>query len=505
MSRRLGVVCLGIGIAATAALLAACDASPRDTAGSTLTVQYPGDERILGPAWDMPAKFLMFEPLVAIDEHGELEGRLATSWEHSPDYRQWTIRLRSDVLWHDGTRFTAHDVKFTHDLLAHPDVLRNKRGSMLTVIDDSTYTITFDGKAEDPLDTWAVVYPKHLLEALAPGAVASWDFWTRPVGTGPFRYVRHLPKTMMAFEANPDYYRGRPRIDRLVLRFGESSLPELLAGTVDALGWAGPMDVLKIRDDERFAPYYYAGTAMRAILWKATHPLFADARVRRALTHAIDRRELHRVLDLPEGLPILDMVVTGRQFRRGEFAPGLPHDSAAAARLLADAGWVDGDGDGVREKDGRAFRFELIAPAGEDEQAAVYVQNQLRRVGIAAEVRLMPLNLVRRTWRAGDFEAIVAIADQTRAPLFFGEESVLGYENARARALLRDLDEILDPEERDAVFRELGALFHQEQPATFLFPLVSHYVVHRRVRGLSSPWRADPLMNLDRLWIDDER
>ena len=74
-----------------------------------------------------------------LNENGALEGRLAKSWEHSPDYRSWTIHLRTDVRWHDGVPVTAHDVKFTLDLLSHPDVLQESPDAYtVTVLDDST-------------------------------------------------------------------------------------------------------------------------------------------------------------------------------------------------------------------------------------------------------------------------------------------------------------------------------------------------------------------------------
>src|SRR5262245_26470871 len=81
------------------------------------------DETVLGPEMNEPAQFLMFLPLVAWDRRGELEGRLAEHWEHSPDYRTWIIRLRNSVRWHDGVPVTAHDIKFNLDLRSHPDVL----------------------------------------------------------------------------------------------------------------------------------------------------------------------------------------------------------------------------------------------------------------------------------------------------------------------------------------------------------------------------------------------
>ena len=107
--------------------------------GSTVIVAVP-DVTVLLPD-ETDADFLVFLPLATLDKNGELTGRLAKSWEHSADYRQWTYHLRTNVRWHDGVPVTAHDVKFTLDLLSHPDVLEYPYLSA-TVLNDSTVTIT---------------------------------------------------------------------------------------------------------------------------------------------------------------------------------------------------------------------------------------------------------------------------------------------------------------------------------------------------------------------------
>lgn len=139
-------------------------------AQTTVTIGYGFDERLLGPTVNMPSRFLAFEPLVAYNDRYELEGRLARSWEHSPDYRTWTVHLRSDVRWHDGVPFTAHDVKFTLDLLAHPDVAEiGSEPPEVRVLDDSTYRVSFR-RPDNPLAdwTWTVYFPRHLLHGLDP-------------------------------------------------------------------------------------------------------------------------------------------------------------------------------------------------------------------------------------------------------------------------------------------------------------------------------------------------
>ncbi|MFN2397091.1 MAG: ABC transporter substrate-binding protein [Gemmatimonadaceae bacterium] len=327
--------------------------------GSTVTVLLTGNERAI---WNDSPRFLLFLPLVARNSEGEFEGRLARGWEHSPDYRTWTIHLRTDVRWHDGVPVTAHDVAFTLEL-HRQTVLAGSRVYSVAVLDDSTYTITYYRRvrAGSPLDDWTVFLPRHHLEGLDPDKFARWEFWKRPVGNGPYRFVRRVPNAALVFEANPGYYRGRPRVDRVVVKLApEPSITELLSGNVDAINGINPGSLLPLRGDARFRAHtssFAPWGTFTAVYWNHRHPAFRDPRVRRALTLAIDRRELHRAANLPAATPIFDVIFLERQLARDELPAPLAHDTAEAARLLEEAGWRDGDGDGIRERAGKPFRF----------------------------------------------------------------------------------------------------------------------------------------------------
>ena len=479
---------------------------------STLTILSLWDEHVLGLPYDMLDKFLVFLPLAAENEAGELEGRLAQSWEHSDDWRAWTIFLRSDIRWHDGVPVTAHDVKFTLDLMKRPDVLwADPDAFEVRVLDDTSYTITYRKPSiGNPLDSWTVYYPKHLLEGLDTARWMQWEFWTRPVGNGPYRYVRHVAGTLLELEANPDFYMGRPRIDRVVLKFGGQPVAELLSGNVDVVQQATEADLLWLADDPRFRIYQgFAPHSIHAIVWNQRHPAFRDPRVRRALTQAVDREELLRVLNLPEDTPVLDVLFTVDQFRRGELPAPLPYDPEEASRLLEEAGWQDTDDDGIRQRGGRPFEFSaLVGPLFGLERAAVYIQSQLRRVGIRMEVETLEILALFERVTAREFDAVIADihtrGDRGAGAFHFEEDSPIGYANPRVGSLLRQKGLMFDRAEVDSIYRELWPIFQADLPVTFLFPIVHTTIAHRRVRGLASPSRIDPVSHIEQLWVEEE-
>jgi peptide/nickel transport system substrate-binding protein len=469
--------------------------------GSTVVMAVPDVEAVKPDVWNLD--FLTFLPLAKWNGLGELEGHLARRWEHSADHREYTFHLRTDVRWDDGVPVTARDVKFTLDLLGHPDVAEYS-GIEATVVNDSTVRI----RAADTGYIDDISYfPQHLLEGLDPKRFWQWDFWTQPVGNGPFRFVRYVPQTLMEFEANPDYYGERPRIERLILKFvGDAGLPELLAGNVD-MAPAELTQIPSLVKDPRFRLHVQSHPGARGIYWKTDHPLFSDPRVRRALTLAVNRGELLQLLNLPEELPITDGVLTRRQLRRGEWPEPLPYDPEQAGALLDAAMWLDRNRDGVREKHGRPFGFTASVWSAEPyPQLAVYVQEFLRRVGVHMEIQSIDDASGWDRLRAGDFEALFMIVQaypgaQQRD---FGRGNRTGYQSAEAFAVIDSLQDTADPEEQDRLYRRLTEIYRTDMPFTRLVPNSSNWFVHRRVGGPSKTSLAVPTYYMEELWVEDE-
>ncbi|MFQ5678731.1 MAG: ABC transporter substrate-binding protein [Gemmatimonadota bacterium] len=503
-------------------LAVGCDTRPPEAA-STITILYPAEERVLGPVWDDTPKFLVFQSLVNYERGsscGEPAPALAQRWEHAPDYRTWTVWLRENVRWHDGVPVTADDIKFTVDLLKHPDVLNYNAFQVdsVVVLDRRTARIFLTDPGRWPLEGWATFYPKHLLEGLDPKEFYEWEFWTHPVGNGPYRYVRHVPRTMLELEADPEYYRGKPRIQRVILRFvaagSGSGLLEMRSGNADLTSILSLLEARELTRDPRFRVHYRVSTSHATWLaYNPRHPLFRDVRVRRALTQALDRHSLHAALDFPVELPLTDAPYTVCQFDRRELVEPWRYDPVVAARLLEAAGWRDEQGDGVVERNGEEFRFTTLVPARE-ERVAVLLQNELRRVGVRMEVQRLDGSLIVDRIQGGDFEAAI--------PPNWGIQPVLTSSPVapdRLNTVFREayprVVELLDaarqePDftKRERQFRELAREFRRELPATYLYPRVYPIVAHRRIRGFDHGGWIPPAWRwafggLEWLWVED--
>lgn len=375
--------------------------------------------------------------------------------------------------------------------------------------DNSTFVVRWN-RPFDGRDWWTTYYPKHLLDSLDVERMEDWAFWDQPVGNGPYRFVRHVPETMFELEANRDYYRGQPRIDRLIIKLrGTATAMELQSGGVDASMYVNRADIPYLRADPQLILYYaiFPEVGWReGIYWNHRHPILGDARIRRALTMAIDRAELRKLQNLPDGLPIFDVLFTASQFWAGDLPKPLPYDPDAASRTLADAGWKDGNGDGILEKD-RAFRFTAIFKA--------VVHN--RRMAGSRRRCTFRLRFAEWEWTcrsrrsrrgifdrlaAGEFDAAFYTFSASNAEREFG---FMGYGDSAFRAQLQAAGLEMDSLRRDSLYRAMAPRLARGVPITFLGPEVRFFVANRRLKGLSSPFRARPLEHLEHLWIEEGR
>ena len=466
----------------------------------SITILYIGDERIFHQDyWGMDAAFWIFLPLVDYDS----EPVLAESWSHTEDYKIWTVKLRKDIFWHDGVQMTAHDIKFSFEL-------RDKifggytRNLKCELIDDFTFSLILEQPITN-LPVWEVYYPKHLLEGLDTNSYYDWDFWKNPVGNGPYKFVRSIPKTMVEVEANPNYFRSPPKIKRVRLKFSkQASLQELLSGNVDAIT-SVPRDFLFKIDRDKFNEYYGWGSWIETIFWNHNNLLFSDAKVRQALTLAIDRIELSEVLNYPDNVPITDVLYPNMQRETRNLPSPLPYDPDKAIQLLKECGWEDTNGDGILDKNGVDFKFTLIVE--KKRLMSTYIQSNYRKIGIVMDIVNKERNIFKHQLSKNDFEAILSRfpnmnEELVRMRTFLGKNSYLGYHNSELDGIFDLIESTGDIKKIDSLYKKIATILKRDFPVTFLFPIPHTNIVTKNIKGLQSVHKSGLIYSMETLWIE---
>ena len=385
--------------------------------------------------------------LVRIDRRTQaLEPWLAESWTSSADGLTYTLKLRPGVTFSDGTPFTSADVLF-----AFRAVYDEKTGSALgesmrvggkplavSAPDTSTVVVRFPsafGPGIRLLDNLAIL-PRHKLEAaLNEGTLGkAWDLATPPaeiVGLGPFVLKAYQPGQRLVFERNPRYWRtdGRgqrlPVLDRLTLEIVPDQNAELLGlqtGQTDfTTSEVRPEDyaTLKRAADAGKLSLLDLGVGLDAdSFWLnlrpnrpavAKRPWLLRAELRRAISHAVDRRAFAETVFLGAAVPVHGPVTPGNTRWYSADLPRFEYDVPAARRLLAGIGLTDRDGDGVLEdRAGATAGFTILTQKGNTalERGAAFLAEELKKVGLAVNVAPLDVGAAIDRIERGDYEAV---------------------------------------------------------------------------------------------------
>ena len=477
-------------------------------------------------------QFVNLMTLLDYDERLQPRPYLARSWEVSEDGTALTFHLRDDVVWHDGTPTTARDVAFTYLRVTDPrtgfpnpgffsNYVAGEEG--VEVLDDHTVRIRLRPHAEF-LDPWRTVsiLPEHLLGGVAPELLREHPYGQRcPVGNGPFVFREHRDDDRWVFTGNPAFPEGlggRPFLETYVYKIvpdQNTLLNELLAGSVSIYVAPRPDQTRQIIDapDVRlvqvpFRDFVFVG-------WNARRPQLADARVRRAITMATDREQTVQALLEGYGRVANSTLLPNHWAYDPAQPTALPYDVEGARALLDEAGWMDRDGDGVRENsDGLPLTLEILYNQGNQarKRIAEVMQIQLRDVGIAATPWVFEWgtlwDIISNPGRR-DFDGVVmAWVGEFRVDdsvLFHsdyvdGQYAFSGTRNPALDALMDSLALIVDREEAKPVWARYERVLAEEQPYTFFYFLDRLMGVRDEVQGMTLDARGE-WVNVRDWWV----
>lgn len=506
---------VGLLLAAAIATPAAC--SKEQPVGNVLRGNMNAEPQTLNPicSKDVYATIVhnyVFEGLIERDlDTLEWKPLLAERWEVSPDGKTFTFHLDPRARFSDGKPVTADDVTFTIETILNTEIdcsnLRSYYADLerCEKVDDRTVRFVWKKpyfKSLEVSGAFAPVLPKHVYAFKAPKEFN--DINDRLVGSGPYKFDRWVTGQEILLVRNENYWRDAPAIDRIVYRFileDQAAVQAFLSGELDELAVAPEWWVkLSKRPEagEAFKMYRYVapGNGYMYIAWNNARPVFSDKRVRRALTHLIDREKL--LEHIFEGI---GKVVTGPFWNEGpqydSSVEPWAYDKKEALRLLREAGWEDRNGDGWLENaEGKRLQFELSTTATNPVARDVVrlLEPEFKSVGIDMAARFTEWSVFVTKLDNRDYDAIMLgwTGSVEGDPFQIWHSSQIegqgsnhvGFSSAEADRLIEEARAELDPEKRNALYHQFHRIVHEEQPYTFLRSGESLRLISARMEGV---------------------
>ncbi len=421
-----------------------------------------------------------------------LAPQLAERYQWSEDLKTLTLYLRPDVLWSDGVPVTAEDVRWTWQAQTHPDVAWGhadmKRAiTEVEVVNPGTVRVHFEEASSSQLTDLneGAILPKHAWSQLPFDEwheSADW-FLQNLVVDGPFMLESWRSQEQITLRRNERYFKeGLPYLDQVVIRIipqKSNQILQLLSGELDYVDHIPALEAARVERAEDLKIIDFWHRQYDFICWNLGNPLFADVEVRRALTMAIDRQSIIDALWFGYAKMSTSPIISSVWAHNQELEPW-PYDPQEARRILAEKGWRDSDADGILDRAGRKFSFELSTNADSSERVdtAVMIQQQLRNIGIEARVRQMEFNTLIDKNLAHEFDATIGawgIDTSLDLTYAFHSDSIDNgynfgqYSNPEVDRLIDRARTVSDPQRLGSIVKKIQYLLHRDQPYTFLW------------------------------------
>ncbi|MEL6206396.1 MAG: ABC transporter substrate-binding protein [Pseudomonadota bacterium] len=436
----------------------------------------------------------LFEGLTRFAPDGSIVPGLAESWDVSEDGTVYTFALREGVTFHDGSTFDAEDVVFSLDR-ARAEESTNAQKALFAgiesavAVDPSTVEVTLSGPdGAFPFKmAWgdAVIVAPESVESLA----------TEPVGTGPFRFSNWVQGDRVELVRNPDYWGEPVALESATFKFisdPNAGFAALMAGDVDAFPYFSAQETLpQFEADPRFQVIVGSTEGEVILSTNNAEGMLSDVRVRKAIAHAINRRD------------IIDGAMSGYGEPIGShFPPHNPdyvdltemsgYDPDLARSLLAEAG-----------AESMTLRL-MLPPPPYARRGGEIIAAQLREVGIETEItNLEWAQWLDQVFRGKDFDlTIVMHSEPADIGIYARPDYYFQYDNPDFQALIEELEATTDAEARSALLKSAQQIIAEDYVNGYLFQNVRTTVANAKIEGLwvDAPTQANDLTGVR--WVE---
>ncbi|MEJ8572864.1 ABC transporter substrate-binding protein [Microbaculum marinum] len=483
-----------IGLLAALAFAATAVVGPVSAAKTDLTMGVVLEPPHLDPTGGAAAAIdeivyaNVFEGLTRIDRNGEVKPALAESWTISDDGLTYTFKLREGVKFHDGSDFTAEDVKYSLDRAGAEDSTNAQKAlfepiESVEVTDPSTVVVTLKRP------TGGFLFNMGWGDAVIVAPESADGNKSSPVGTGPFKFVEWVSGDHVTLDRNPDYWGTPVALEEATFKFipdPAAAVAALMAGDVDAFAnFPAPESVPQFEADPRFTVAIGSTEGETILSTNNGKKPFDDIRVRQAMAHAIDRQAIIDGAMFGQGTPI------GSHFAPHhpayvDLTGTYPYDLEKAKALLAEAGYPDG------------FEATLkLPPPTYARRGGEIVADQLGKVGIRLE--LIPVEWAQwleQAFKGKDYDlTIVSHTEPMDIGIYARDDYYFDYHNPEFNEVMDKLAAETDTQKRYELMGEAQKILAEDAVNGFLFELAKTGVWDAKLEGLweNSPVQANDL------------
>ncbi|HEY8594908.1 MAG TPA: ABC transporter substrate-binding protein [Devosiaceae bacterium] len=482
-------------ILAAAGILAVTAAiAPAQAARSDLTIGIQLEPPNLDPTTGGAAAAIrsvtyhnIYEGLTRIDQDGVVVPALAKSWDISDDGLVYTFHLEDGVKFHDGTPFSADDVKFSYDRARAPDSVNAQKQlfadiASVDVIDPLTVKVTLSKP------NGSFLYNMGWGDAVIVSPKSAATDATNPIGTGPFKFVQWVQGDRIEMAKNPDYWGTPAKLDKATFKFisdPTAATAAILAGDIDAFqNFPAPEALGQVKADPRFTVTFGSTQGETIMSMNEAHKPLDDIRVRQAIAHAIDRKA------------IIDGAMFGYGTPIGTFyPPSSPdyvdltaqsnYDPDLSRKLLAEAGVKD-----------LTLQMKLPPPPYARNGGQIIAQ-QLAEVGIKTQITNVEwADWLSTVFKNKDYDlTIVSHVEPNDIGIFArGDAYYFNYNSEKFNAIMAELNDTTDPAKRSELIKQAQKQLADDYPVAFLFELAQINVQNKDLKGL---WENAPIPATD--------
>ncbi len=449
--------------------------------------------------WDENVTNVIFSRLIDWDSQGKLVPGLAERWTVSPDGKVYTITLRPNLTFSDGSPLRAEDVAFTLTVLHDPkydgdtDIsLANVEGgaaykagkaqsvSGLKVIDPLTLQVTTTQPGATTLAKIGgpVLSKAYYGKGYQPGKLdALRALHGKPLGNGPYVYEKYIPGQEIRFHANTHFYRGTPPTPRFIYRVTNPSTNFQLfqTGETDYDAFTSRPDDIEQLKMLGFANInLYGSSDYSKVEFNLKRPTLQDAKVRKALIYGLDRQKLVDVVYQGYGSVAIEPIAPISWAYNPEGVNPYKYDPAKAKTLLDEAGWKPGP-DGIRVKGGKRLELSLLVSKKVLNDALVPIAKEnYQQIGVLLKPQVVDFNALMAARKAGNYDLASFSTSTLNDPhdgvwdYFSSEAAIQGYHNAEVDKLITEGNATLDIEKRKPVYHQLYKVLAEDPPVILL-------------------------------------